>query len=350
MATMNFPEGGINVRPDVNAEVSRFEAGIRMAQLRMGEWLNNPLSPPHFSAAEIHAHLDTEADAEVQRAERILEYRKLYPGNAFLTRDQVRNLCQKYNLVFAPMFAFAGEIPERNREEIERFGLHEKHQELQLSTTDAAGFSRIEHGGPFVATVELSDNPGAPWAIPVTSNFGLYLPKGWYDFRIFASEVMRSYWPRDWGKDGVIPAIPVMLTNSGWYKFDPRQIRMLGLDMERQIDDSIQFRWTRDTPKATWQMRVAFEVMGVPSFRLAATQWTANVADMEQMVICPPDMLHENLPLTVSNRWEVQFSTQRDVRGVGADPIVLQPVSGGFLVVTKWDAEANLPEVAGQTN
>ena len=74
MATMNFPEGGITVSPDVKGDISFFgeqwlrksmaESGFRMGALLAGNWLDEPASP-QFSAAEIHAHLDTTSAAEV---------------------------------------------------------------------------------------------------------------------------------------------------------------------------------------------------------------------------------------------------------------------------------------------
>lgn len=357
---MNFPEGGITVSPDVKGDISFFgeqwlrksmaESGFRMGALLAGNWLDEPASP-QFSAAEIHAHLDTTSAAEVQRAEHILEYRKLYPGNAFLNRDQVRSLCQKYNLVFAPMFAFSGDIPEHNREEIARFRLHEKHQEFEVRISEQRTSSMVGFHSNFESQMELPDDQSAPWLLPVTSGFGLYLPQGWHKFRVLTEHYIRSYC--HYGERETL-AIPMVQTDAGWLRMDPHRLHIMQVDISADAGPvAVHTRWFEDqTPRVQWRVRVAFQVAALPIHRLMDPAGTFHVrhSDMEQMVICPADMLHENLPLTVSDRWEVQMSPQRDVRGVGADPIVLQPVAGGFLVVTKWDAEANLPEVAGQTN
>lgn len=374
---MQFPEGGITVRPDVQADISMVDEAVwtvsqgtisRISQamsqgelpgnggmrswaaLLAGNWLDEPASP-QFSAAEIHAHLDTTSAAEVQRAESILEYRKLYPGNAFLTRDQVRSLCKKYNLVFAPMFAFAGEIPARNREEIGLFGLHEKHQEFLVRISEQLTSSMIDFHSNFESEMELPDDQSAPWLLPVTSGFGLYLPQGWRKFRVLTEHYIRSCYNYD-ARETL--AIPMVQTDTGWLRLDPHRLHIMQVDISREEERTIvHTRWFEGSlPRSKWRVRVVFYVAGMPMLRLMDSAGTMHVrhSDMEQMVICPGSMLHENLPLTVSDRWEVQISPQRDVRGVGADPIVLQPVAGGFLVVTKWDAEANLPEVAGQTN
>lgn len=58
-------------------------------------------------------------------AEKVEYFRKHYPQYKFITREQVRDICKKYGLVFGPTECFIGEIPDKNKLEIAKFKLRE---------------------------------------------------------------------------------------------------------------------------------------------------------------------------------------------------------------------------------
>ena len=54
----------------------------------------------------------------------LLEYFKMnYPNNKFITEEQVKAICYKYNLVCGDVSRFKGFVPEKNLKEIESFKL-----------------------------------------------------------------------------------------------------------------------------------------------------------------------------------------------------------------------------------
>lgn len=54
-----------------------------------------------------------------EQAELIRYYKKNYPFNKFLTEDELHRICEKYNLVFAPVKNYKKDVPEKNIKEIE---------------------------------------------------------------------------------------------------------------------------------------------------------------------------------------------------------------------------------------
>lgn len=53
-------------------------------------------------------------------------YQENYPLNKFITEEQVKEICHKYNLVCGDVDRFKGFVPEKNLREIENFKLKEK--------------------------------------------------------------------------------------------------------------------------------------------------------------------------------------------------------------------------------
>lgn len=318
-----------------------------------GEWIvpSRMLSTDRpATAAEIHAALDTVSDEEIARAERILEYRRLYPSNPFLTKEQVQALCLKYDLVMAPDFMFAGDIPEKNRAERAAFRLQARHEEcriedeefmlLSMRSEEIGNLDGIVHG----PKMPLPNNLQAPWLMVVNHAFALYCPEGYIGlYQWLASHLGQHYYPIH-GRN--IPAIPMLRTSKGFVRMSSQIIRPLSLDVrhEETFSHFGMRGWVQGfDEKPTCHFR--FDMPMVHKRRASYT------ADISQMVVCPVSMLHQEMQIDMEGGWEATFAWRpQNMRGRGADPIILQPVEHGYLVVTKWDAEASLPEVAGQTN
>lgn len=297
------------------------------------------------SAAEIHAALEASADESVRAAERVLEYRQMYPGNAFLTRAQVKALCLQYGLVMAPDFMFAGEIPEKNRAERAGFRLHEKHGEALLDGNDLASRLYARAMGTRYREIEFQPEVAAPesldahWALVVSDDVALLCPKGFMSLRMLA-EVLNGRHLFD--NEVFENVVPVVRTQKGFVRLHGRMIRHMEMSIERFRAEGF---WAA-APLLETRLRCRFTLPD-----LTRPSKFSYADDVCQMVVCPPSMLHPNMPVQMNEGWECIFSqSQASPSGRGSDPIILQPVDGGYLVVTKWDAEALLPEVAGQTN
>ena len=54
-----------------------------------------------------------------EEADLIEMYKRDYPFQKFLTEDELHRICDKYNLIYAPVSAFIADVPEKNLREIE---------------------------------------------------------------------------------------------------------------------------------------------------------------------------------------------------------------------------------------
>lgn len=59
-------------------------------------------------------------------AEKVSYYFEHYPFNKFITREQVKDICKKYGLVFGKTEWYVGNIPEKNQMEIVSFEVREE--------------------------------------------------------------------------------------------------------------------------------------------------------------------------------------------------------------------------------
>lgn len=284
---------------------------------------------PAPTTEEIHRSLDERADGLVAAAERVIAYRTKYPMNAFLTRDQVRALCRKYNLVMAPEFMFAGDVPEKNREEREAFRVRNEDKAGGISSDDifvamrSSSISTSWYDFEYQVKLNMPGSFSGPWLAAINPEFSLYCPQGIKGLCHSVGTLSTD----DPGRP-----IPIVRNKVGYYRFDTRTISYLQIEF-----NEIESIFPRNSRFS----------------KVISLEFTFNAyrsADLYQYVVCPANLLHQNMPIRIGDGWEAFPGEGPSRQGAGFDPIILQPVQGGYLVVTKWDAEALLPEVAGQTN
>jgi hypothetical protein len=70
------------------------------------------------------------AELSKEQVELVNYYKRNYPLNKFITEQQVKEICYKYNLVCGDVERFKGFVPEKNLREIERFNLKESESDL----------------------------------------------------------------------------------------------------------------------------------------------------------------------------------------------------------------------------
>ncbi len=63
------------------------------------------------------------AEISKTQADLIMSYKRRYPLNKFITEDQVKIICEKYNLVCGNISRYKGFVPETNLRSIEKFKL-----------------------------------------------------------------------------------------------------------------------------------------------------------------------------------------------------------------------------------
>ncbi len=95
----------------------------------------------------------------------LLAYYQLnYPNNKFITEEQVKTICHKYNLVCGDVSRFKGFVPEKNLRDIEKFNLKKDDLEEWYyygSTWDKISNHKITHGhdDSYFDIARLDNNP-----------------------------------------------------------------------------------------------------------------------------------------------------------------------------------------------
>lgn len=67
-----------------------------------------------------------------EQTELVAYYSFNYPNNKFITEEQVKTICHKYNLVCGDVSRFKGFVPEKNLKEIESFKLKENDSYVEI--------------------------------------------------------------------------------------------------------------------------------------------------------------------------------------------------------------------------
>lgn len=70
--------------------------------------------------------LQQKAELSKEQLESLAYYQLNYPNNKFITKEQVKIICHKYNLVCGDVNRFKGFVPEKNLKDIEAFKLKDE--------------------------------------------------------------------------------------------------------------------------------------------------------------------------------------------------------------------------------
>jgi hypothetical protein len=81
------------------------------------------------------------AELSKEQVELVNYYKRNYPFNKFITEEQVKAICYKYNLVCGDVDRFKGFVPEKNLREIERFELKKNDYSYMFSYTKKESYS-----------------------------------------------------------------------------------------------------------------------------------------------------------------------------------------------------------------
>jgi hypothetical protein len=74
--------------------------------------------------------LQQKAELSKEQIESLNYFALNYPNNKFITEEQVKIICHKYNLVCGDVSRFKGFVPEKNLKDIEKFSLKENEKSL----------------------------------------------------------------------------------------------------------------------------------------------------------------------------------------------------------------------------
>ncbi len=284
---------------------------------------------------------------ESQYLELIEKYRQNYPFQNFVTESQVKEICIKYGLVMGPTMLFTGDIPERNREEIKRFSLrqedlvHKDHERawyfLRTKLGRAAAEIRYSESGPGRFTINAS------WAANIHEQQRTVIPIGDGFFVIKKEGSTTQY--------DVFVKVDVL--GSEWVAvIGELDIKSFG-DFSMAVSFNTAFQGGgRNRSGIFLQCQVSLSCSTKALEKINHLNLAHNLS---QHIIAPGTMFEAHKEAVyIDQGYRLRFKETPEGRGGFLsffidDPIVLQPVPGGYLVVTKWGPEANIPEFQNGT-
>lgn len=204
--------------------------------------------------------LQQKAELSKEQLESLAYYQREYPFNKFITEEQVKTICHKYNLVCGDVSKFKGFVPEKNLSDIEKFSLKDNEKNSLYTST-----------GLVLENAEIRNHK-------------------------FSSEYSA-----------------VFIKNTDNYAFQSNN----GTDFYSS-DDKNHF---------------GLKHLGTIRFSI----------EKNNLQICAPvkDMDISGLELK-----EGYKLTKKHI----PDPVILQPVKNGYLIITAWGDEASDPLVVNQIN
>lgn len=209
------------------------------------------------------------AELSKEQVELLKYYKHKYPFNKFITEEQVKIICHKYNLVCGDVSRFTGFVPEKNLREIENFKLKER-EANSLSSISFKRFSDSIEG-----------------IILEFYNGEIRRHGGWY--HIYKKGDKNDYNYAFQSEDGEL-----------FYGNDHKNL----FDLQKY--NSLHFRIEKGYK------------------------------------ICAPVKDMDISGLDLKNGYKLEKHIP--------DPVVLQPVKGGYLILTAWGDEASDPLVVNEIN
>lgn len=197
-------------------------------------------------------------------SELVKYYQVNYPNNKFITEEQVKQICFKYNLICGQVKRYKGFVPEKNLQDIEKFKLHKRDVHDSSQHVFFISDKKSSLGKEIWIKTDLKSND--------------IIDTDWFNHRKNGYHYTSHYVKND--------------------------------RYNSKIVSSIQFPELMD--------------------------------DYIGLKICAPvkDMDLQGIEITEGYKMITQINIP--------DPLVLQPVNGGFLIVTAWGNEASDENVVNQ--
>lgn len=262
-------------------------------------------------------------------------YRIFYPMNNFVTEKQVAEICRKYGLVLGSALNFTGAIPARNAAELNAFKLRDA-DAVFYDKKIVDRFVRQVTFHPTLSGEFFSSSCGAEQGLRIETIWfdagrsQNVLPVG--DSCVLIAQNDRAEWYDLYLK--------IFVHGSEWV-ISFKEISVWSGEMIAHWRHSGTRNGIHSQCKV--QLRLMYETLK----NLDTLNLNHNV---QKSVVAPRDMFGnfaENLE--VQSGYRLRF--RDNVISSGAvfaqylnDPIILQPVPGGYLVITKWGDESYLPE------
>lgn len=289
--------------------------------------------------------------------ERAEYYRQRYPTYNFVTEKQIADICRKHGLVFGTLMNFSASIPIKNRIDISRFNLLPGDESFVDHELPHRIFRMLSSRGANVAIPSMRDLPTImeirsgyqpadmerPFdVIQLGEHFTLLRQPDDNTYRIFLEiDIHGSPWFIEFGR-GRIDSGEIVFT---WRQSDGGSRPVFNYDV------SPLRVGTKPKPRPIRFQRIINYFAEVSLRMDLRTIQRANVLSLidnvSPMVVADRSMFQRYGNATEIVGHRVKFKQSQDVLNTTFsfvdDPIILQPVPFGYLVVTKWGTDANIP-------
>jgi hypothetical protein len=265
--------------------------------------------------------------------DQVEKYRVFYPSNNFVTERQIGEICRKYGLVLGSFMNFTGIIPVKNRLELKLFKLRPEDQFFTDSSIPGRvlnSFLGGRHGvdSAFESNGNITARSGfvpgdmnKPFELmPVGDTFVLVSANAEHDvYRIFLKvDVFGSEWLVDIGLGAVYDG-------TIWVRWNAER---MGTRIVNNFEVSLTLR--------------VDSIMRITKFCLSQ--------NVSPMVVGPGTMFERYQGAVEVSDYRLRFKPGLSPVDTNNfvhvdDPIILQPVKYGYLVVTKWGEESKIAEI-----
>lgn len=289
------------------------------------------------------------------------KYRMLYPQNPFITEQQVKNICLEHQLKLASEMAFIGDIPERNQQEILNFICKEKSvfdlssisKEITFSAVmdhmlnsfrgnvtlhSWSGTDRLSGSNTLVLDGALEGFTPFKFILPITKHMAIHLdvskryqvqPTYDYNCGVPASMAACQMVEERGGlsvvlQDTELNCIRIPIPN-----------RLCRIEASTEMVDN----WGGSVSLFS-NIRAELEISEILAIINRANIGTLPI---NRKVIAPSELFNTTALKELDGyRYALDELAMTKPSIFVDDPIVLHPVAGGYLVVTKWGGESNL--------
>lgn len=313
------------------------------------------------------------------------DYSFKYPQQLFITEKQVKNICQKYRLVLGDELIFNEDIPRVQQWQIDDFKLREDDKKLNKDKTDFDAYDYLvkniqgsisQSSHERFSTLEFSyeiiedTSQGKKIVLSLGSEFALVIKLNKNPERLFELKE----------EEYVIDECDSDLNNLACSIYEARDIPSCHTTLIRQIENGDSFIFDKieiDSQLINWiDQRVElqddwFSIDRMPRVQRARTislrfdllidaisqlgnKTNIDYSNTTLKIVAPADKFHntDSFVLDQGYRMIINPQPRRAIQSPFIpDPIVLQPVKGGYLILAMWGDEASIGEIQnGKSN
>ena len=281
-----------------------------------------------------------------------------YPAHNYISKQQVKDICLKYKLVAGPLFLFNQQIPARNVQEMKNFKLHDQDRKKS--------FSLILDGAPETGDtitmrsqyVQESQFANGEFIFHFNRQIQIVVSQGYYTLYAYDSMDMGTPITMERRKveflhiqadrKGIYCEVKLLrsfLKDGMYVDYAERAVPLIVAPAKDFVQHPLSGVYLGPTPGGNFVVPHNPAPEHMMSYIEGGKKKRDFLKGAERYKI-----EKERRDKKVAAEAAAKIEAQRKFReNFIEDPILLQPLPvGGFLVVSKWGAEANISEIQNQ--